>query len=230
MPGRRARELCPHVIFVGGNLRSTSGSATLRSPSSATTRRSSSASRSTRPLPMSQAARISSARQRRSPRRSVAASALSSACQDAPSNACSAGRGRKAFAGLGPRSARNPNPRSCTVSRSQSALAASRPSKACSSRRCSISQTALPRACREVSRRQHRHGAGPVRRHAGHHQIDDAGCADFGYGYAGGNCRGAGAGSACRSSRRADNHAIGRVGLASEKAAGYPPRSASRAS
>ena len=77
---------------------------------------------------------------------------------------------------------------------------------------------------------QHCHGAGPVRRHAGRHQIDDAGCADFGDGDAGGDCRGTGAGSACRSSAGADDHATGDVGFASAKAAGDPARSAARAS
>lgn len=80
MPGRRARELCPQLIFVGGNF-ATSASATPRSRFSATTRRSSSGFRLTKPLPMSRAARISSAHRQTLQRPSDTGSAPNSVCR-----------------------------------------------------------------------------------------------------------------------------------------------------
>ena len=68
MPGRRARELCPQLIFVGGHFKEYSAARRCGDARcSATSRRWSSASRSTRPSPTSPAARICSARRPRSP-------------------------------------------------------------------------------------------------------------------------------------------------------------------
>lgn len=81
MPGRRARELCPQLIFVGGHFKDYQrlGDAAIKVINDFTP--SSSGFPSTRPLPTSLAAPISSDRRPRSRWRSVAACERSSDCR-----------------------------------------------------------------------------------------------------------------------------------------------------